>query len=150
MNASLPRRFEYVETDPLSGSTSAMPYVPIALQLGGRQVRVSALVDSGASLNVLPFDVGLRLGATWEQQPAAIRLGGNMAESEARGLILIGRIEGLDSVRLAFAWSQSNRIPVILGQTNFFLEFDVRFCRSQLFFEVAPRSKPGSGAQATI
>lgn len=67
-----------------------------------------------------------------------------MAESEARGLVLIGLIEGFSPVRLAFAWSQSNRIPVILGQTNFFLEFDIRFCRSQTFFEITPRTRAGS------
>jgi hypothetical protein len=66
-----------------------------------------------------------------------------MAESEARGLVLTGQIEGFAPVRLAFAWSKSNRIPVILGQTNFFIEFDVRFCRSQMFFELAPRSSSG-------
>ena len=42
------------------------------------------------------------------------------------------------------AVSGENRIPVILGQTNFFLEFDVRFCRSQMFFEIALRSRLGS------
>ena len=105
-------------------------------------MQVSGLIDSGSTLNVLPFDVGLRLGAVWEKQSVLVRLGGNMAESEARGLVLIGQIEEFPPVRLAFAWSQSNRIPVILGQTNFFLEFDVRFCRSQMFFEIAPRSSP--------
>ena len=113
---------------------------PFRLAIGGQ---VSALIDSGATLNVLPYDVGLQLGADWEAQVAPIRLGGNLAESEARGLILSGRIEGFAPVRLAFAWSRSNSIPVILGQTNFFLEFDVRFCRSQMFFEVAPRSSIG-------
>ena len=140
MSAPMPQRFRYFEADPLLGSVSALPYAPITLQLGDRRVQVSALIDSGATLNVLPFDVGVQLGAVWEKQVAPIRLGGNMAESEARGLLLIGRVGGFDPVRLAFAWSRSNRIPIILGQTNFFLEFDVRFCRSQMFFEVAPRS----------
>jgi hypothetical protein len=43
------------------------------------------------------------------------------AESEARGLVLSEHIEGFPPVRLAFAWSQSHRIPVILGQANFLL-----------------------------
>ena len=138
----MPQRFPYVEVDPILGAASSLPYAPITLQLGDRKVQVSGLIDSGSTLNVLPFDVGLRLGAVWEKQSVPVRLGGNMAESEARGLVLIGQIEEFPPVRLAFAWSQSNRIPVILGQTNFFLEFDVRFCRSQMFFEIAPRSSP--------
>lgn len=140
----MPQRFPYVEVDPMLGQASALPYAPITLQFGDRKVQVSGLIDSGSTLNVLPFDVGLQLGAVWEDQTVPVRLGGNMAESEARGLVLLGQIEGFTPVRLAFAWSQSNRIPVILGQTNFFLEFDVRFCRSQMFFEVAPRSSLGT------
>jgi len=107
-------------------------------------VQASGLIDSGSTLNVLPFDIGLQLGAVWDEQTVPVRLGGNLAASEARGLVLLGQIEGFSPVRLAFAWSQSNRIPVILGQTNFFLEFDVRFCRSQMFFEIAPRSSLGA------
>ena len=38
-------------------------------------------------------------------------------------------------VRLAFAWAQSDAVPVILGQTNFFHEFDVLFMRSRGVFE---------------
>lgn len=77
-------------------------------------------------------------------QSVPVRLGGTMAEPDERGLVLTGHIEGFPPVRLAFAWSQSNRTPVILGQTNFFLEFDVRFCRSHMFFEIALRSRLGS------
>jgi hypothetical protein len=32
---------------------------------------------------------------------------------------------------------------VILGQTNFFMEFDIRCCRSELLFEITPRGKFG-------
>jgi hypothetical protein len=143
VSAPMPKRFGYVEADPLLGVASALPYAPIMLQMGDRKVQVSALIDSGSTLNVLPFDVGLKLGAVWDEQIVPVRLGGNMAESEARGLVLTGQIEGFEPVRLAFAWSKSNRAPVILGQTNFFIEFDVRFCRSQMFFEIAPWTRSG-------
>lgn len=97
------RRFPYVEDYPIVGAASALPYAPITLQLGDRKVQVSGLIDSGSTLNVLPFDVGLRLGAVWEKQSVPVRLGGNMAEPEARGIVLIGQIEGFSPVRLAFA-----------------------------------------------
>ncbi len=35
-----------------------------------------------------------------------------------------------------FAWADSNDVPVLLGQTNFFMEFNVCFYRSQNYFEV--------------
>jgi hypothetical protein len=63
--------------------------------------------------------------------------------SEARAILLIGTIRRFAPVRLAFAWTRNNRVPVILGQTNFFMEFDIRFCRSERFFEITPRGKVG-------
>lgn len=134
-------RFEYIEVDPLLGSASSLPYVPITLQYGDRAIRVSGLVDSGATLNVLPYDVGLQLGAVWERQTVPIRLAGNMADAEARAIVVAGTIGRFAPVRLAFAWTRSNRVPVILGQTNFFMEFAIRFCRSQLFFDIKPREE---------
>ena len=118
-----------------------MPYAPITLQYGDRVIRVSGLVDSGATLNVLPYDVGLQLGAVWERQTVPVRLAGNMADAEARAIVVTGTIGRFAPVRLAFAWTRSSRVPVILGQTNFFMEFDIGFCRSQLFFEIKPREK---------
>lgn len=44
--------------------------------------------------------------------------------------------------RLAFAWTKSTQVPVILGQVNFFMEFDVCFYRSQLAFDVRPKGTP--------
>lgn len=40
------------------------------------------------------------------------------------------------AVRLAFAWVASDDIPLLFGQMNFFLEFDVWFYRSQYVFDM--------------
>ncbi|BAT52745.1 hypothetical protein NOS3756_16860 [Nostoc sp. NIES-3756] len=48
------------------------------------------------------------------------------------------------AVNLVFAWVRSPNVLLILGQTNFFLEFDVCFYRSQLEFEVKPKSSTAS------
>jgi hypothetical protein len=52
------QRFPYVEIDPSLGAASALPYVPITFERNGNVANVSALVDSGAALSVLPYDVG--------------------------------------------------------------------------------------------
>ena len=49
-------RFPYVEIDSALGTASALPYVPLTLELEGNVATVSALVDSGAALSVLPYD----------------------------------------------------------------------------------------------
>ena len=43
-------------------------------------------------------------------------------------------------VQLVFAWTQAPQVPLILGQVNFFMEFDVCFYRSQLDFSVSPKT----------
>ena len=67
-----------------------------------------------------------------------MQLTGNLAESDARVLIVTGTVGEFAPVRLAFAWTQAKEVPLILGQVNFFLEFDVCFFRSQAVFEVKP------------
>lgn len=56
------QRFPYVEADSAYGAASALPYVPIMLSYGEREVAASALVGSGATLNVLPYRVALSCG----------------------------------------------------------------------------------------
>ena len=132
-------RFPYVEVDPSLGAVSAMPYLPIRLIHNQQEVLVSALVDSGATLNVLPYDIGQQLGAVWAQQTVPVRLSGNLAACDARALLVTAQVADFPAVRLAFAWTNSNDLPVILGQINFFLEFDVCFLRSRLLFEIRQR-----------
>jgi len=96
------------------------------------------LVDSGATVNVIPYEAGLQLGAIWDDGKANLRLAGSLGSQTAMPLFATAEIEGLPTVKLAFAWIK-NCAPVILGQTNFFMEFDVCFYRSKLEFEVLPK-----------
>ena len=130
------QRFPFVETDVSLGEVSRLLYAPIRLGLRGRSVSVPALLDTGSTVNVLPFEVGTRLGAVWEQQTVPIRLAGPLAHDPARAVLLEATMGELPTVRLAFAWTRSNAVPVILGQVNFFKEFDVCFFRSRSEFEV--------------
>jgi hypothetical protein len=49
------------------------------------------------------------------------------------------RIADFETVKLAFAWTKAEDIPVILGQTNFFSIFDVCFLRQDNEFEIKMR-----------
>jgi hypothetical protein len=116
-----------------------MPYLPLTLTWQQAFISVMGLVDSGATVNVLPYDVGLQLGADWDKQTTPLQLGGNLGSAAARALLVTGKVGAFPPVRLAFAWSRSNAVPVILGQLNFFAEFDVYLSRSLGVFEVKPR-----------
>lgn len=134
-------RFSFSEVDNTLGIASRLPYLPLTLSHGDRSISVSGLLDTGATVNVLPYDIGLQLGAIWEQQTTPVRLTGNLGELEAQVLIVPATVGQFASIRLAFAWTRSNMTPLILGQVNFFLEFDVCFFRSQSVFEIKPRPK---------
>lgn len=133
------KRFSFIERMNQAGETNVFPLVPITLSYRNCVWESLGLLDTGSSLNVLPYNVGLELGAVWEEQTLSVMLAGNLAPVEARGLAVRGQISDFPPVRLAFAWAKSNDPPIILGQLNFFLEFDVCFYRSQLAFEVCPK-----------
>ena len=133
------KRFPFVERRNQAGDTNVFPLIPIALSYRDRVWDGLGLLDTGSSLNVLPYNLGLELGAVWEEQTLSISLAGNLAPVEARGLAVLAQIRDFPPVRLAFAWAKSNDPPLILGQLNFFMEFDVCFYRSEFAFEVRPK-----------
>jgi hypothetical protein len=126
---------------PLNSGTGLivpMPIVPIQLARGSRTFLTEGLVDSGAMVNVLPLDVGLRLGPDWKSQTIDMLLGG-VFSGPAKGILLEATIGNYPPVQLAFGWYSSNDVRLVLGQTNFFQQFDVSFHASQDYFEVQPK-----------
>jgi hypothetical protein len=117
-------------------NNEALPTIPIILSYADASVSANALLDTGSTVNLLPYDIGLQLGAIWDEQTVRLPLAGNLARIEARGLFVHIQIGNLEPVRLAFAWAQASQIPLILGQTNFFREFDVCFQRSRRTIEI--------------
>ena len=134
------QRYPFVSIDVALGEASFRPYLPLTLASQQSSVAASGLLDTGASVNVLPYSVGIELGYVWEQQTTALSLTGNLAQYEARVVIVQAVVGQFDPVQLVFAWTQATNVPIILGQVNFFMEFDICFYRSQLQFEISPKS----------
>ncbi len=137
---SQPVRFAYGSAEPSRAPSGLLAYLPIKLINGSHSRAVAGLLDSGSTVNVLPYQDGLQLGLVWEEQTIPVYLTGSLARVPAWGVIVRGEVEPFPPVELAFAWTQTDETPVILGQMNFFLEFDVCFFRSKLEFEVKPKS----------
>ncbi len=133
------QRYPFVATDLALPEASLLPMLPLVVSRAERTVSIAGLLDTGAAVNVLPYRLGVELGAIWDEQTTSVRLSGNLAQLEARVLIATAVVQNFRPVRLAFAWTRADDIPVILGQVNFFLEFDVCFFRAQQYFEVAPK-----------
>jgi hypothetical protein len=68
------QRFHFTEGFDAFGVPDALPQLPLTLAYRDELVSVIALLDTGASVNVLPYNVGLQLGAVWEEQTTSGRL----------------------------------------------------------------------------
>ena len=137
---SLPASFPFLPIHPRHGGPTLMPVLPIRLFEGPFSVDTEGIVDSGAMVSVLPYDVGLQLGLDWNKEPLQIQLAGNLATHPAKAIVLRGVVANYPSVRLSFGWSNHPTARLILGQTNFFMEFDVCIFRSQNTFQIQPRT----------
>ncbi len=116
-------RFFYKLTNQAFSPEDALPFLPLKLSRDIKTVEVLGLADSGATINVLPYQVSLELG-------------GNLGNFESRGLIVMAQIADFEPVKLAFAWTKAESVPVILGQTNFFSLFNICFFRQDNEFEI--------------
>lgn len=130
-------RYPFLAGDPALGEASFRPYLPFTLIYQENAVATTGLLDTGASVNVLPYSIGIQLGYEWERQTTILSLTGNLAQYEARVVLAQAAVGQFEAVQLVFAWTQATNVPLILGQVNFFMEFDVCFYRSQLEFAVS-------------
>lgn len=115
-----PLKLPYVSIQNLRGEILLRPLLPLQLTYQGANIQATGLLDSGADVNVLPYKLGLALGAIWDEQRTELILSGNLAQYEARGLLVTAIVGNFAPVRLAFAWTRSDNAPLILGQVNFF------------------------------
>ena len=132
-------KFPYLRVLPERRLTDPMPFLPFMLERKGNIKEVFGLLDSGSTINVLPYKVGLELGAIWEEQRIPLVLTGNLANYEARAIFINAKIQDTPLLELAFAWTKSEYATLILGQTNFFSKFDVCFYHSNNEFEITAR-----------
>ena len=138
---TLRKRFNFVEKSNSAGETSLAPYLTLTLSYQDASILTSGLLDTGASVNVLPYEIGVQLGLNCNDHNTSVTLAGNLAKFAAKGIILSATIDQFAPATLVFAWTKAENIPLLLGRINFFQEFDVCFYGSKLVFEIAPKSK---------
>ena len=128
--------FPYLTNLEYAQDSVVRPFLPISIGLEGSVADSLALLDTGSDLNVIPFSLGIRLGADWAQHQPEHKLNGLTESLEAKNLILDVTVSDWPTIRMPFAWAETNAIPVILGQSPFFLHFNVCFMRAQREFEL--------------
>lgn len=129
------------------GKPGTLPFIELTLYYVGddpnlaNRLTVPAVVDSGATVNVLPRDVGEHFGLNWKEQQDILATGGIVYGHTSLALLLWGKVPGLKPQKLSFAWSElpSSKVRTLLGQTNFFDEFFVDFRKPLGFFDIEPK-----------
>jgi hypothetical protein len=81
-------RYPFVSNDAALGEASFRPYLSVTLFDRQNSLTASGLLDTGASVNVLPYPIGIELGCEWERQTTALSLTGNLAQYEARVVLV--------------------------------------------------------------
>lgn len=95
-------RFPYLLANPKEDTFEKLPLLPMRLKIQN-SIKVFGLIDSGASVNVLPYDVGIALGAIWDETIANIPIRGVFGELRALPVFATAQIGNFASIRLAFA-----------------------------------------------
>jgi hypothetical protein len=119
----------------ISNSSRAMPLLPVRLHLGQSNTVGLALVDSGASVNVLPHSLGQGLGLDWRTSAKGPSLSGN-ASGETRVIEVMVEITGFEFIKLAFCWLEHDRTRLVFGKENFFDLFHVCFFADRQEFSI--------------
>ena len=101
------KRYPFVSSDTTLGEASFRPYLPFALVHQQVSVTSSALLDTGASVNVLPYSVGIELGYEWDRQTTALSLTGNLAQYEARVVLAQAVVGQFEPVQLVYCLDTS-------------------------------------------
>lgn len=135
-------KFSYTRPPGLPDNIAGMPFVRINLYYAGREITWPALVDSGSTTSILPYDVGLQLGLVWGEYTQPVILGGIYKNVQACSVLLRGEIPGLPETGLGFAWIEkpSSEARLLLGQTNFFQRFKVTFEAYKDTFDISPKN----------
>lgn len=135
------QRFPYTPMPPFSGG---MPVVNVCLTHDECSCIVPALVDSGAAMNLLPFECGKQLGFVWNEQRLDLPMGGLLPETKAFAVPVTLTLDPFEPIELAFAWTNvpQERLRVLLGQINFFHHFKVTFTAYERHFDISPKLSP--------
>ncbi len=94
------RRFEYKD--------KPLPYIPLTLSYAEHTIQCNGLIDSGATHGLMPYQVGLNLGLSWEKQTLNLPEEDSFKGIPAVGIRIFGRIKPFPPIPLVFAWWKSN------------------------------------------
>ena len=111
-----------------------MPMLPIRLEQNGHGFDAIALLDSGASVSILPHSMGLALGFQWDKARKGISIGGAYSSQNTRVVTFWVIVPECQRKAISFVWIPDDHARLILGQATFFHLFEVCFAGAKQEF----------------
>ena len=65
-------RYAFTAADSVPGEAGLVPQLPLTLIYKDQPTSLIGLLDTGAAVNVLPYAVGIELGAVWNEELSTI------------------------------------------------------------------------------
>lgn len=96
-------RYPYISGNSALGEASFRPCLSFTLSSQQASVSALGLLDTGATVNVLPYLLGIELGYEWERQTTVLDLTGNLAQFQARAVLAQATVGDYEPVQLIFA-----------------------------------------------
>jgi hypothetical protein len=124
--------------NPRNPGGRGLPYIPITLLSKHATLQGHALLDSGATINVLPYQLGLDLGGVWNSTPS-VKLSGALGKLPAYILKVATQVGDFAPQVLTYAWTRKEEVPIIFGLIDFFWEYNVCFFAAENSIEIALR-----------
>jgi hypothetical protein len=81
-----------------------LPYLPLQLSYQGKTIETEGMIDTGSTVNVLPYDLGTELGLQWDSYNIELELAGNLRNIESRAVLLNVTIDEFPIIRLLIGW----------------------------------------------
>ena len=73
-----PERFPYCDINRFPDLNDVLPHLPMRLKCQGESLSVTGMLDTGSTVSVLPYNIGIQLGAVWGEQKYSVKLAGNL------------------------------------------------------------------------
>jgi hypothetical protein len=128
-------KIRYSTTHASQRPSDSLPRLEMMLSSQGKSIGILGLVDSGSTINVLPYQAGLELGFRWDANKAGVRLSGNLAVHKAIPVMAMGEVGSFEPVHsieahptccvervpivTAFCVENQNSLPAKCAQTSF-------------------------------
>ena len=107
-----------------------MPTATVEIKYQKLSLSCEMLVDTGAYLSMIPYQVGVELGLTISEDEI-LEAGGAGGASIPHVVKEVEIQIGDYSIHARIGWALTDEVPLLLGRLDVFDEFDIEFSQSQ-------------------